>query len=211
MALLRDGERRGGSGLRRSAARALVIDGLRMTHSAARFWAALVSELAEDFPDCDRILFETLSAVRLDRACLYPESALQREMDRTAESGSLRQALEDTLHELAWGGLPDAVRVQLLAGDRPLRSCALPLDCVDAEIFATLAAWLLEWARIPESQWQAGRLEGGFGFRDPDAGWSGRLGVELIREPVHEGLSRWQTTLRLAWNDPGPRPPAGCP
>ena len=181
-----------------SKARALLIGGVRFTHAAARFWASLLSEITVDYPDCNALVFETLAGTVLTRDLLFPEMALQRELDRLQPTVPIEQALKEALAEFEIFGPPGAVQLSLLAGDREIRRCQLPLDCVDADIFAYLLTWLMEWAEIPESQWNNDRVEGAFPVRDPDSAVNGRLQFEFTRLHICEGLYRWRLLIRRA-------------
>jgi len=187
-----------------SKARALTVGGVRWTHAAARFWASLLSEVAADYPDCNALVFETLAGTVLTRDLLFPEMALQRELDRLQPTVRVEQALQEALAEFEIFGPPGAVRFSLLAGNREIKRCELPLDCVDADIFAYLLAWLMEWAELPESQWNSDRVEGAFPVRDPDDAWSSRLQFEFTRRHISEGLYRWRLLVRrAALGEPG--------
>ena len=179
-----------------SQARALIIGGVRFTHAAARFWASLLSEVAADYPGCTALVFETLSGTVLTRDLLYPETALQHELDRLQPEVPIEQALKEALAELEIFGPSGAVQLRLLAGDREMRRCQLPLDCVDADIFAYLLAWLMEWAELPASQWNSERAEGAFPVHDPDSTPGGSLQFEFAREHISEGLYRWRLLVR---------------
>ena len=179
-----------------SKARALIIGGVRFTHAAARFWASLLSEVAADYPDCNALVFETLAGTVLTRDLLFPEMALQRELDRLQPTVPIEQALKEALAEFEIFGPPGVVQLSLLADDREMRRCQLPLDCVDADIFAYLLTWLMEWAELPESQWNSDRVEGAFPVRDPDSTGSGRVQFEFTRRHISEGLYRWRLLMR---------------
>ncbi|MCX6993535.1 MAG: hypothetical protein NT011_10400 [Kiritimatiellaeota bacterium] len=179
-----------------SKARALLIGGVRFTHAAARFWASLLSEVAADYPDCNALVFKTLAGTVLTRDLLFPEMALQRELDRLQPTVPIEQALKEALAEFEIFGPPGSVQLSLLADDREIKRCQLPLDCVDADIFAYLLTWLMEWAELPESQWNSDRVEGAFPIRDPDSTLSGRVQFEFTRSHISEGLYRWQLLMR---------------
>ena len=179
-----------------SKARALIIGGVRFTHAAARFWASLLSEVAADYPDCNALVFETLAGTILTRDLLFPEVALQRELDSLQPTVPIEQALKEALAEFEIFGPPGAVQLSLLADDREMRRCQLPLDCVDADIFAYLLTWLMEWAELPESKWNSDRVEGAFPVRDPDSAASGRVQFEFTRSHISEGLYRWRLLMR---------------
>ncbi|MFA5042399.1 MAG: hypothetical protein WC381_03185 [Kiritimatiellia bacterium] len=187
-----------------SKARALIVGGARFTHAAARFWASLLSEVTSDYPDCNTMVFETLAGTILTRDLLFPEIALQRELDRLQPTVSIEKALKEALAEFEIFGPPGAVQLSLLANDREIRRCQLPLDCVDADIFAYLLTWLMEWAELPASQWNNDRVEGAFPVCDPDSTASGRVQFEFTRFHISEGLYRWRLSMRLALaNKPG--------
>ncbi|MDP2991133.1 MAG: hypothetical protein Q8O57_11295 [Kiritimatiellota bacterium] len=184
-----------------SKARALLIGGVRWTHAAARFWASLLSEVAADYPDCNALVFETMAGTVLTRDLLFPEMALQRELDNLHPTVPIEQALKEALAEFEIFGPPGAVQLSLLVDDREMRRCQLPLDCVDADIFAYLLTWLMEWAELPESQWNSDRVEGAFPVRDPDIPKnrdtaSGRVQFEFTRRHISEGLYSWRLLVR---------------
>jgi len=180
-----------------SKARALIIGGVRFTHAAARFWASLLNEVAADYPDCNTLIFETMAGTVLTRDLLFPEMALQRELDHLQPTVSIEKALKEALAEFEIFGPPGAVQLNLLADDREMRRCQLPLDCVDADIFAYLLAWLMEWAELQESQWNNDRVEGTFLLHDPDNTASVRVQFEFTRRHISEGLYRWRLLMRL--------------
>jgi len=186
-------------------ARALLIGGVRFTHAAARFWASLLGEVAADYPACNTLVFETLAGTVLTRDLLFPEIALQRELDLLQPAIPIEQALKEALAEFEIFGPPGAVQLSLLADDREMRRCQLPLDCVDADIFAYLLTWLMEWAEIPVSQWNTDRLEGAFPVRDPDCAAVGRVQFEFTRHHLSEGLYRWRLRMRHIAPDGEPR------
>lgn len=177
---------------------ALTIGGVRYTHAAAQFWAALLSEVASDFPGSNIIILETLSGTVLSRELLFPEIALQRELDQLTPAFRLEAALKEALEEFDLYGAPGAVALRLLAGDRETKHCELPLDCVDNEIFAYLLAWLLEWAELPESQWNDERLSGAFQGRDLTGTADGSLQFEFERKHISEELYHWRLLLRCS-------------
>ena len=109
-----------------SQARALIIGGVRWTHAAARFWASLLSEVAADYPDCNAQVFETLAGTVLTRDLLFPETALQRELDRLQPTVRIEQALQEALTEFELYGPPGTVQLRLLAGNREMKRCELP-------------------------------------------------------------------------------------
>ena len=188
-----------------SQAHALIIGDVRFTNAAARFWASLLSEVASDYTDCNAMVFETLAGTVLARDLLFPEMALQRELDRLQPTVRIEQALKEALAEFEIFGPPGTVQLRLLTDNREIKRCELPLDCVDADIFAYLLAWLMEWAELPESQWNTDRVEGVFPIHDPDDVTNGHLQFEFTRHHISEGLYRWRLLVRraAATHEPG--------
>lgn len=214
-----------------SKAGALIVDGVRFTHAAARFWAALLNEVAADYPDCTSMIFEALSGAVLNRSLLFPEMALQLELDRLKPDFRVAQDLQDALAEFELYGPPGSVRIILMAparsapttqsavmpaqndcvtnkrattSEREIKSCDLPLDCVDADIFAYLVAWFMEWSEIQESLWNNDRVEGAFPIHDPDGVLTGRVQFEFTRRHLCEGLYRWRLLIRrMRTDEPG--------
>jgi len=161
--------------------------------------------VASDYTDCNAMVFETLAGTVLARDLLFPEMALQRELDRLQPTVRIEQALKEALAEFEIFGPPGTVQLRLLTDDREIKRCELPLDCVDADIFAYLLAWLMEWAELPESQWNTDRVEGVFPIHDPDDVTSGHLQFEFTRHHISEGLYRWRLLVRraAATHEPG--------
>jgi len=170
------------------------VGGTRFRHSAAQFWPRLVDEVREAYPDCTRILLETMTAERLDPARLDPLAELQRDVDALAHA-NMEDVMRETVAQLALLGPPGLVRVRLLAGRHEQFTGELPADAVDAEGFIYLAAWLLEWARIPHQQWQQDTLEGQLVGRDFRRRIVYHLRFDTTREHVKEGLHRLHLTI----------------
>lgn len=152
--MLADNKHPGGSTLL-----TLYVRGVPYANSAARFWLALLQETRADYPGCDAMALTALMDGPLQPDMLFPTLALEREMQRTAASGR-RDSLAAVIAECELMGLPGAVQLELRAGAEQVCARELPRDCVDAEIFAYLLAWLLEWAEIPERQWNAEQVSG---------------------------------------------------
>ena len=175
---------------------ALTVNGVRFTNAASKFWRSLLDEVAEDYPSATTLVFETLGDVELNRGLLFPENALQRELDAFRTLEQVERKLRETLAECDLYGPPGAVRLRLFAGDSEIKECELPLDCVDSEIFAYLLAWLMEWAEIPEISWNNDRSEGAFLTGFPGGAERNLFKFELTREHVSEGLYHWRLVVR---------------
>lgn len=180
----------------RLGARSLVVRGMRFTNSAAKFWSSLVDELAADYPACEALVLDTLTDIILDRSLLFPESALQGELDKRQNVLNIEDALRESLSQFDLIGPPSSVHVRLLAGGLEIKTCDLPLDCVDAETFPCLLVWLLEWSEIPYCLWNNASLTGDFTARDRQRAVRYRLQFDLANKHVSEGLYQRTLTLR---------------
>ncbi len=180
----------------RLGARVWVVRGMRFTNSAAKFWSALIDELAVDYPEGDTLVLDMLTDVCLDRDLLFPENALQRELDQRRSLMNIQEELRETLSQFDLIGVPGAVHVRLVAGGREIRTCDLPQDCVDAEIFPCLLVWLLEWAEVPQCLWNNPSESGDFYAKDRERAVHYRVRFELVSNHVSEGLYQRTLTLR---------------
>lgn len=184
----------------RSGPLGLVVNGVRFANSAAKFWPALLDELAADYPACDALILETLSDPVLDRDLLFPANALQCELDRRRGRRDFREELRAALAQFDMVGPPGAVRARLIAGPAELAALDLPRDCIDADVFPCLLVWLLEWAEIPPGAWNNPEVGGAFSARDRERGIVYRLRFDLRNTHLSEGLFRRALTLRYAMN-----------
>ncbi|MBU4200734.1 MAG: hypothetical protein KKG09_03610 [Verrucomicrobia bacterium] len=180
----------------RLGARSLVVRGMRFTNSAAKFWSSLIDELASDYPACEALALDTLTDIILDRDLLFPESSLQVELDKRQSLLNIEEALRESLSQIDLIGPPSSVHVRLLAGGLEIKTCDLPLDCVDAEIFPCLLVWLLEWSEIPHCLWNNDSLTGDFCAKDRQRAVHYRLQFDLVNKHVSEGLYQRTLTLR---------------
>jgi hypothetical protein len=187
----------GGRG-RKTAGRApcesLYVRRVRCANSAAKFWPGLLDEVVELVPDGSRVELTTLGAGRLSAEQLCPEVELERELRRLAAE-DVADAMRKTLAMLEITGPPAAVSIRLFRGRRRVRSRRLPTDCVDAEVFGFLLAWLLRWACLPEERWNDARVEGRFAAEDRRRGLAYDVEFALDNEHLSEGLYRRTLTL----------------
>lgn len=181
----------------RLGAAAWYVRGERFANSAAKFWSSLVDEVRLDYPTCDRLTLATLSDVALDRSLLFPETALQRELDRAPDALDTRAAIRRALAEFELLGPPGAVQLTLSAGATELKRCDLPLDCLDADIFPCLLVWLLEWAALPTALWEHAAVFGTVDAHDRTRDAPYRLAFDLTNTHVSEGLFRRTVTVRF--------------
>lgn len=166
---------------------ALFVSGVRHSNSAAKFWPRLVDEVRRDFPACTEIRLSTALSQPLDRDRLFPLKDFE-DQARELAGQDLGTVLRETAAELELLGPPAAVRIELLAGEEVLLGDALPLDCLDAEIFPFLLAWLLEWAGIPEPLWRGELLSGEVRAEDRLRGRLYALAFSVVRRHLSEGL-----------------------
>lgn len=179
----------------RPTATALHIKGTRFDNTAAKFWPGLVDEVFAAFPARPAMELSAPGADDLTRRHLFPELDMQRDMDRMIESG---ETLEDVLAELEITGPPAPVRLRLLRAGEVVFEQALPEDCLDAETFPCLIAWLLEWSGVPESKWNEDRQKGVFRGDDRQRGRSYAISFTILTDHVKEGLLHRTVTLAAA-------------
>jgi hypothetical protein len=72
------------------------------------------------------------------------------------------------------------------------------MDCVDADIFLYLLAWLLEWCELPLSSWNDPKINGSFSATDPARRLKYLLDFTITHAPLSEGLFSWRLDLKFA-------------
>jgi hypothetical protein len=174
---------------------ALVVDSKRYTHSAAKFWPALLDEVALKYPTCDRLELAASSSGPLESRRLYPEIELQESIMELMNA-DLRQAVHETIAALEILGPPGPVELRLFEKKAELMHGTLPLDSVDAEIFPYLMVWLLKWADIPEAAWNREHLGGEFSAADPRRGLQYEITFTSANRHLSEGLYRRSIALQ---------------
>lgn len=149
------------SSLPQCPATRVTIGHVGYANTAAKFWATLLHEVYWIFPEYDRLELRATCVGLLSPALLDPAAALGREIERL-RAQDVRSVLYDTIAQLAIDGPPPPVLARILADGRPTVGRSIPLDCLDAELFPYLLAWLLRWAGITHHLWDAEALRGGF-------------------------------------------------
>jgi hypothetical protein len=172
----------------------LVVGRKRHTNTAAKFWAGMLAEAIRGHPSCTRMEFVSSIGQPLDSNLLHPERALSDAVRRYAQK-DLRQAIRQTLVEMALLGAPAPVQFRLLAGRRVLLPWQPLPDFVDTDVFPYLLVWLLEWAGIPELLWNNRSIEGRFEAEDRGLKRQYSLTFELQTEHLSEGLYRQTLAL----------------
>ena len=180
--------------------RGWVVGEVRYHHTAAKFWPTLLDEIAEVFPGGVRMELSADGSGRLGARHLYPERAFQEDLQRLLDSGAdLAREIHNTFLELDLTGPPPPVRIRIFDGDgEALYGGTLPTDAVDGEIFLVLVAWPLKWSDIPESEWNAERLEGGFRGEDRERGRVYEVRFSLTTRHLSEGLYRRKFSFSFA-------------
>ncbi len=171
----------------RAPVQTLCVRGVPYANSAARFWLALLREVRADYPRCDAMALTALMDGPLQPELLFPTLALEREIQRAAAAGR-HDTLAAIIAECELLGLPGGVQLELRAGAEEITRRELPRDCVDAEIFAYLLAWLLDWAEIPDAQWNAEHVSGAISAAAGETAMALRL--DLSNTHLSEGLYR---------------------
>lgn len=174
----------------RRGAESLCVHGAVFSNSAAKFWSSLVDELCSDFEGCDAIILETLTDARLSRELLFPQASLQLALARRIPLDDIRRAMLEAVAEFDLIGPPDSVRAKIMSRGKERHKCALPLDCIDADVFPMLLVWLLEWSEIPECMWNSERMEGRFDAGDRNRALAYHFHFSFTNMHLSEGLFR---------------------
>ena len=191
-------------------AKALVIHSRRFSNAAAKFWSALIDELTVEHKDCRRVVLEAVNEGNLDPSLLFPEHELERELNRCDLSlAGINDALQQALADYELYGPPGAVTLRIYSdrGEQD-RRLTLPMDCVDAEIFLYLLAWLLEWSEQPEQCWNEPEIKSSFSAADPVRGFKYTFNFEIKHKHLSEGLFAWRLDLKFGRSRSGILPPA---
>lgn len=172
----------------------LRADGIRYTNSAAKFWAGLLDEARDEYPDSTTIELAAPVSEGFEPKHLFPELMLGKEFTRLL-TADFHEALADAIKELEMLGPPAAIHARLWAGQKEILSRDLPYDCVDAELFPFLAVWPLTWAHIPCALWDSDYVHGAINALETAHGGLYRVGLVLARKHIGDGL--YQVCLSL--------------
>ena len=177
----------------RAPTRGYLLCGELYQNSAAQFWFGLADELIEDFRECRSATLTSVSDQPLDPVLLRPEASLERalgEPDGESPDEVIRRAAAD----LDLFGPPGSVTIAL---DQPADAepRILPQECIDAEIFSYLLAWLLRWAGLDGAKWNREHLAGTISAVDPARSYAYSIDFVLHSRHVSEGLYRRVLTI----------------
>ena len=174
-------------------AKALSIRGQRFNNSAAKFWSALIDELTEEYKGCRRVVLEALNEGNLNPELLFPERELEHELNLLSSGlEDVRAVWQKALEDFELYGPPGAVIMNIFSDSGEVRRVTLPMDCLDAEIFMYLLAWLLEWSDLPVSAWNEPAIKGSFSAADPLRGFKYDFNFTIEHAPLKEGLFTWK-------------------
>ena len=176
-------------------ARLWVVSGQPHRNTAAKFWSSLLDESLAMAPPCDSLSCQWITSQELHPGLLFPEHILQQAMDASDVCRDPRQALREAIVDMTAFGPPADVSWILRAQDQEFRRGVFPADCVDADLFPFLVAWLLNWAGISPPQWHQPELQGAFEAADPIRHYRYSLACTLTRLHLSEGLFQWQLGL----------------
>ena len=191
-------------------ASAISVHGRRFNNSAAKFWTALLDELCAEYAGCRSVTLEALHEGRLEPEMLFPEIELERELSRSDLSlEGAGAAWQKALAELELYGPPGSVAMSMTLPSGGRERLVLPMDCVDAEIFLYLLAWLLEWGELPLSSWNEQSIRGAFAATDPARRLKYLFDFAIEHKPVREGLFSWRLDLKFQRGDSRRPAPAG--
>lgn len=192
-------------------AKLLSIRGQRYNNSAAKFWSALIDELVEDHTGCRKITVAAVNEGNLNAEQLFPEMEFQRDLDLLVlEVEDAGAALRRACDAFELYGLPGSVSLKIYEAGGEIRRLALPMDCVDAEMFLYLLAWLLEWSGVRADCWNEPRIKGAFSATDPLRSLEYHFDFTVEHAPLKEGLFSWRLDLTFQRSNSrcGKMPPA---
>jgi hypothetical protein len=185
---------------RACGAESWLVGGALFANTAAKFWSALIDEVADGFPECDGLRVSAPDERPLDSALLHPESSLERAV-RDLAGHDPAQALREAIEEACLFGPPGPVHLVASRGGKVLLEQDLPLACLDADVFPCLLVWLLQWAGVPSFLWNNEFVEGTFDAVDPRRERTCSVRFQLRSTHVSEGL--FQRELGLGWSVSG--------
>lgn len=191
--LLQDNKSGSGSGV--YGAKILHVGGFPYENTAAKFWTCLLDEVADKYPQRTQVILSAACSGRLAPLLLDPEQLLQRDM-RNLETETTQQVLDDAIAVLELLGPPPGVRLRLTAGEEQAVVHEITLEDIDAELIPFLLAWLLEWARVPDTQWNHKTIRGAFAGEDRARSYGYAVAFELRNTLLGEELYEREVVIR---------------
>lgn len=182
----------------RFGAKMLIVRGRRFKNSAAKFWSTLIDEILTDYAGSTSIILAAVHDGHLDASLLFPEIELERELNFLLENAAdMSGVWQKALADFELYGPPGSVELRVYSPAGEQKRMALPMDCVDAELFLYLLAWLLEWADLPVSAWNDEKAKGFFEAFDPFRKFKYGFDFTVEHAPLKEGLFTWKVELKF--------------
>ncbi len=184
-----------------ASSRTWVVGDVSYANSAAKFWSSFLDDVQTRHPCADCLTLSAPSEGPLHPGLLMPEQTLAESLERIDLHTDFDVVMRSIAAELEAVGLPPAVTLAVMAGDKLLEDQELT-DFLDAEIFPFLLVWLLEWSCLKEAAWNRSRLRGDFSAEDSGRGVCYRIKFLLKNRHLSEGLFRrslvmqWERTRR---------------
>lgn len=176
-------------------AKELHVGGFPYANTAAKFWTCLLDEVAENYPPGTGVVIAGACSGQLSAALLDPENLLQRDM-RALESDKAQQVLNDAIGVLELLGPPPGIRLRLVGPEGQAILREMVMEDIDAELMPFLMSWLLEWAQVPDSQWNNKVVRGLFKGEDRHRSYGYQIAFELRNKLLGEELYEREILLR---------------
>lgn len=179
-----------------SFAESIYVNGTSFSSTAAKFWPRLIDEAKNRFPNCSVIELSMISPVLLHREMLFPEKALQDDID-SLWNEDFEEMMTSTIAEMEMMGPPPGVNIRILENTRELVKGTLPTEYIDADILPDLIVWLLEWACLPDNIWNNSNVSGNFTAIDPARNHEYKITFTVSNTEMSEGLRKTTISLSL--------------
>ena len=190
-------------------AKRVFVHGLPYDNAAAKFWTCLMDEVVEDYPEGTGVALSAPTGGLLHPDLLVPEATLARDFERLKDS-DLQGTFRDVLAALEAAGPPSPVSLRLVSNRPEVKSDEIPLEFLDAEVLPFLLVWLVEWATVPDAQWNDQHVRGRFTAEDRDRGLRYKVRFDLKNQHLSEGLFVREVVLHFRREKASPdAPPQG--
>ncbi len=167
----------------------ITVDGTKWCNSSIKFWTSLLDEATIYFPHSDTLLVETSAEKQITSRDLEPSRELEDSV-QTFNTSTLAQVFTQAIRQMELYGPPQPVQAWVYQQNTQLARKTLPLECVDADLFLHLTAWLLYLSGIPEHRWNAENVSGDISAIDNCRGFRYGMLITFHNNHIHEGLFR---------------------
>ena len=176
-----------GTGGAKTGSAEWLVGGKKFSNSAVKFWSTVVEDADVEFPGSERLVLSSYSDRMLRRCDLNPNG--MEAFDLCCLAGlDFAAEWQKTVEEMELTGMPAAVKLTLHGAGRLIVERMLEADCMDSEVFPFFAVWLLEWADVPESEWNTENVVGKFTSGDSYRGIEYWLDFTIASRHLSEGL-----------------------